>query len=473
MKRLFSILPLLSLLSCSHPAAAPVKSPRAAASPRHGGIAWIDDDYPKALALARETKRPLVIDYWAVWCHFCTTAEGFTFKDPSIVALGPRFVWSRVNVDDPKNGDLLAKIKLQGLPTYLVLDPANESIAGRWLGSGTPSQFALVLRDADAAYGAAHANGFAWTDPLRWFIDANVASHSGDHAGAAASFEKAISVAPKDWDRLPDALAALSDEYAALGKFSDSIRLALLLPESSRGSGAANLLDTAMGVLDRVPVEKSAEWGPRLEARAAALANDPGAPLAADERSNLWADIAELRKARGDAKGARQALERELSVLDDAAKGAPDAASASGFSSYRAQLMVELGRGVDAIAMLLLTQKDLPAMADPPARLAQVYLKLGRMYDALTAIDRAIALAPKGYAAKLLSTRAKILLQTRGATEFCDALQKVLDAEAALPSSERSDSLIADTTQKLEACRKSPPPVPTPAVDVSQTRGTP
>lgn len=429
MNRPFSFLPLVALVSCAHPAAAPAKTPRAAVvSKAH--IDWIEDDYPKALALARETKRPIVIDYWAVWCHFCTSAEGFTFKDPSIVALDSRFVWARINTDEPKNGDLLGRIKLQGLPTYLVLDPTDESIVGRWLGSGTPAQFALVLRDADAAWGAAHATGLAENDPLRWFIAGNVASHGGDHARAATSFEKAIAVAPKEWDRRADATAALADEWAALGKFSDAIALALALPASSRGSGAANLLDTAMNVLDRVPGDKAQAWGPRIEARAVALATDAGAPLAADERSNLWGDVAELRKARGDANAAREATERELAVLDAAAKSAPDAETASGFSSNRARLMQELGRPDDALAMLLQTQKDLPTMADPPARLASLYMKLGRMDEALVSIDRAIALAPKGYAAKLLATRAKIVLQTR-------------------------------------------PPVPTPPVDVSQKRGTP
>src|SRR5689334_21029263 len=36
-----------------------------------GPLAWIEDDYPAALACARAKKVPLVLDLWAPWCHTC------------------------------------------------------------------------------------------------------------------------------------------------------------------------------------------------------------------------------------------------------------------------------------------------------------------------------------------------------------------------------------------------------------------
>jgi thioredoxin-like negative regulator of GroEL len=36
-----------------------------------GAIAWIHDDFATALACARAKKLPLVIDWWAPWCHTC------------------------------------------------------------------------------------------------------------------------------------------------------------------------------------------------------------------------------------------------------------------------------------------------------------------------------------------------------------------------------------------------------------------
>src|SRR3954468_17470694 len=112
MKRI-GILGVLAI-ACAHRAASPAPSATAMAKPaiHTTEIAWVENDYPKALTRARETHRPLVVDFWAVWCHFCTSAEGYTFKDPSVEALRDRFVWVRINTDEPANAPMLEKLKL-------------------------------------------------------------------------------------------------------------------------------------------------------------------------------------------------------------------------------------------------------------------------------------------------------------------------------------------------------------------------
>ncbi|HZZ85334.1 MAG TPA: hypothetical protein VFE30_12405 [Anaeromyxobacteraceae bacterium] len=45
-----------------------VASPaRASSAPRRPALPFVEDDYPKALALARARKLPLFVDAWAPW----------------------------------------------------------------------------------------------------------------------------------------------------------------------------------------------------------------------------------------------------------------------------------------------------------------------------------------------------------------------------------------------------------------------
>lgn len=48
-------------------AAAPKAAAKARASSEHLVLPFIEDDYPRALALARQRKLPIFIDSWAPW----------------------------------------------------------------------------------------------------------------------------------------------------------------------------------------------------------------------------------------------------------------------------------------------------------------------------------------------------------------------------------------------------------------------
>src|SRR5437763_15388983 len=56
-----------------------------------GPITWIVDDYPKALACARQRKMPLVLDLWAPWCHTCLSMQSTVFQDASFGTDAARF----------------------------------------------------------------------------------------------------------------------------------------------------------------------------------------------------------------------------------------------------------------------------------------------------------------------------------------------------------------------------------------------
>ena len=92
MKRLALVIALASV-ACkkSEPAdrtAAPASpSPSCAKAKPEGPLAWIADDYPAALACAKQRKVPIVVDLWAPWCHTCLSMQRFV--SPGDLGLPP------------------------------------------------------------------------------------------------------------------------------------------------------------------------------------------------------------------------------------------------------------------------------------------------------------------------------------------------------------------------------------------------
>src|SRR5581483_1074950 len=103
----------------------------------HGSLTFIEDDYPKALAAARSTHRPLFIDFWATWCHSCLSMQRFVLSDPGMGPVADAVVWTSVEPEREKNKAVVEKYPLAAWPTFLVIDPENEAVLGRFLGAGT------------------------------------------------------------------------------------------------------------------------------------------------------------------------------------------------------------------------------------------------------------------------------------------------------------------------------------------------
>ena len=76
----------------------------------------------------------------------------------------------------------------------------------------------------------------------------------------------------------------------------------------------------------------------------------------------------------------------------------------------RADSLLFLGRGADAEKMLKESEKRLPSDYNPPARLARVYLTVGRYADGIAATDRALELAYGPRKTTILATRERASL---------------------------------------------------------------
>jgi thiol-disulfide isomerase/thioredoxin len=100
-------------------------------------------DYKKAGAEARETGKPLLLDFTAEWCKPCKVMETTFWVKPEIIKLSERFVCVKINFDSSKT--VAAKFGVSGIPNIIVTD-AWDTILISNIGFGGKSEAELIKK---------------------------------------------------------------------------------------------------------------------------------------------------------------------------------------------------------------------------------------------------------------------------------------------------------------------------------------
>lgn len=94
----------------------------------------------EALTLAKKDKRPLFIEYYADWCVPCQVMQANVFSDKEVQKkIEDNFYAVRLNVDSmdsvfcesksvPIKECYTSVLKLQGIPSYVILDYSGVSL---------------------------------------------------------------------------------------------------------------------------------------------------------------------------------------------------------------------------------------------------------------------------------------------------------------------------------------------------------
>ena len=107
-------------------------------------IAW-RKSFASALAEAKRTKKPLLVDFNAVWCAPCKELDQKTFSNAVVVAESRLFVAVKVDIDkEPKIAD---RYRVQGLPTVAVLK-SNGTMSSQFMGFRDAAYAVNFLRNA-------------------------------------------------------------------------------------------------------------------------------------------------------------------------------------------------------------------------------------------------------------------------------------------------------------------------------------
>lgn len=85
-----------------------------------GKISWLTD-LPPALAKAKETGRPIMIDFYADWCGPCKMLDAETYSDDRVAQASTNLVMVRIDVD--QNQLLAGRYRVESIPTIVVLNP--------------------------------------------------------------------------------------------------------------------------------------------------------------------------------------------------------------------------------------------------------------------------------------------------------------------------------------------------------------
>lgn len=411
------------------------------------------ESFDEGMAKAKAEGKALLVDAWAPWCHTCLSMQHYVLNDPALAPLGERVVLVELDTDKEENAGFLEKYTVNVWPTFFVIDPATGNATGLWPGSASVNEFRGFVQDGLAAIDAKGANP---DSPEALSATAKSLQATGDWAGAAKQYARVIEKAPADRPRRNEALMGWLFSLSQAG--DDAQCVSVGRKHLAEVRGAAVPADYSAILLD---CAGEAKQGDAKLAHAEAVARlrdftaNPPADASADDRADAWNTLSYALADDGDKAGAKHAQEQRLAILEKAAAGIKDPLLAQTFDYARAQAYVALDRGDEAVKMLEAREKELPDSYEPPARLASALSKMGRLPQALTAVDRAIA---KAYGPrKLLYVRQKADIQSRmgdHAGEVATLKQEVAGYEA-LPKGQARPDALADAKKRLAEAQKS------------------
>jgi thioredoxin-related protein len=112
-------------------------------------INW-KSDFDAAMAEAKSSGKPLMVDFYTEWCTWCKKLEADTYTDNDVAELSNQFVCAKIDAD--KNRALVVKYMVRGYPTILFLNPDGQTskIVSGYL---PPQQFAGAMKFALARAG--------------------------------------------------------------------------------------------------------------------------------------------------------------------------------------------------------------------------------------------------------------------------------------------------------------------------------
>lgn len=412
-------------------------------------LPFIEDDFLRARSAALRSGRLLFVDAWALWCHTCLSMRNFVFTDPQLAPLAERLVYLAVDTEQPVNAAFIERFPLRSWPTFLVIDPqAGDTVVARWTGAMTAADLKARLLEVLVGRGA---GGLAAAD---------AAAAAGRAAEAAQLYEQAAAnPALRSRARLGQIQALRESgsrkECALAGdRFFEEIEASALATDF-----AAYAADCSEAVPD---VDLRQKLRRRLRERLLPMVRDPRAALSVDDRSDGFGTLIELSDELGEpGLGDRYAMER-LVLLESAAKAAPSPVHAATFDAHRSDAYRRLKRYDEAERMLLGSLKALPGDYNPPARLARLYLEMGRLPEGLSRIEQAIALCSGPRRIGMYELRSSLQHGLGQTTAAVQSLRSAL--QLVPPSPTGGESAKAQGLRKMIAALEStlPPPESTP-----------
>lgn len=442
-------------VSAPAPSASMASTPPTSAAAAKSAGQLIEDDLPGAMAKARAEGKALFLDTWAPWCHSCLSMQAYVLGDPSLRALASRVVFAAIDTDKPSSAAFLEHHAIKAWPTFFVIDPAQDRVLGYWSGSGSVGEIRGLIEESLALL----AGSAPKDEASRSFAEARTAHAAGDLDRAARGYEAAVTASAPAWPSRSAAILGWIQALHGAKAWAPCARVGVT--HLGAVTGAAMPADASSYLLDcagHLP-----EGADRAAAQKAALARlqaitaRPPEGATVDDRADALGILAEALDEAKDAAGAKKAQEARLALLEDAARAAKTPDEAHTFDYLRANTYVALGRGDEAIRMLEQRERELPESYEPPARLAGVLFKMGKLPEAQAAVERALHLAYGPLKLRYLKLRADIQKKRGDAPGELATLRDEVKGYEALPPGQASPEALADARARLEGAEARAP----------------
>lgn len=432
------------------PAPAPVASTCGKAVAK-GPISWFEDDYAAALACAKEQKKPLVIDMWAPWCHTCISMQTTVFMDPSFKPLADKYVWLAMDTDREENAAAVGKLSRSAMPTFYVIGP-DEAVLSRFVGAATVAQFKEFLDAGSRALIGGTDAGDAH------LVTAQRALAKGDLESAEAELVAALETAPTAWVRRQEAIWSLQMTKQRRGDTKGCVDVSeQYMPQVGQTAIATNFWASAfecageLAKADKGEAARTAKLREDAVKRLAAVLDDKDAPLSVDDRVEALGYLRDAQDELGKKSEAKASAERAKKIVDEATASAKTPFEKMTFIWPRADIYVYLGKPLDLVADYEALAAQLPKEYDPPARLGWLYLKAGKLPEAATWTDKAIALAYGPRKARVLTQRADIAAAAGDKENEKKYRAEVVKLWESLPEGQKSADSLARAKAALAA----------------------
>lgn len=373
--------------------------------------------------------------------------KAYVFNDKALERFAGRFVWLSIDTEHASSAGFLKKFPINVWPTLLVVDPANESVALRYVGGATTTQLTRLLTDGERVVrGKARAS----SDTL--LLSADKLAAAKKNAEAAKVYEQAIAGAPKNW--------------ASFGRATESYLFALMMSKNhaqcataardlyrrvKQTPSAGNV--AVLGLDCAVSLQKTDARRPELikvlEAATREALHDPKVSISSDDRSGLYGSLVHAREETGDPEGARKLREEWATFLEAAAAKGTTPEQRAVYDSHRLSVYLALGTPEKAVPMLEQSERDFPTDYNPPSRLILAYRAMKRYDDALAASDRALSRAYGPNKIGIYRRRADVLLAKGDKESARRAIEDAIAHAKSLPAEQLGETTLASLEKKL------------------------
>lgn len=413
-----------------------------------GPLKIIEDDYPKALALAKKQHKPLFVDFGASWCHTCLSMQRTVMRDPGLKPVASAVVWLGIDTEIEGNKALVEKFPLDVWPTFLILNPDDETVIARWLGAASVPDFRGFVQQGAEAYRARQKPQSPAAAEQRKGDEARL---QNDLPASADAYARALAQSPADDPQRPERLSLYANALRKLHTAEASrtcVKLALdEMDQTGESAIVTDFIGFAGACASALPKDDPDVVRLRVRSiqRLSVLLARSDAPLSADDRSDGYAALIELLDAAGRHGDAETFARKRAAVLEAAAARASDATQAAIYDPHRTETYLYLQQPEKAEKLLAAREKEMPDDYNPPARLARVLLEEHKLPEAEAAVDRALSKMTRGNRrVGILGLKARILAARNEPVQA--VLKEQLEVMRGLPRFQRDP----EAEQKLE-----------------------